>query len=385
MAAVAVQLVTGISLSAPRVPWNWVVSAFLVLIGAALPLIFRGRWWAAWLGSATFAVSCTAAFCLVMVLITFLPSSANIFLERLIRPGLARSWPLAACSIMLVVNLSAALARRIRPPWRRNAPFIVCHLGILVIIAGMIAGSSQADKVNIVLNRGQGALSKFKGSNQVVREFPFALSLKEFSLENYPPKLAMIVSTKRGKRIESGVRWIKKGMLEEIADVTLEVIDYLPDAMPDPGKGWHKAEIRGAAPAALVRARTPEEGLLAEGWISCGGPFARSVDLPVAPNRQLIMARPGPKIFRAQVEVTGRGEKPWSGNLEVNHPLRIGPWRMYLSAYDVNRGAATQWVRFLLVSDTSLPVVYGGLILLLAGVFWLSWLRPMCGKGACQQ
>lgn len=64
-------------------------------------------------------------------------------------------------------------------------------------------------------------------------------------------------------------------------------------------------------------------------------------------------------------------------NVEVNHPLHYGGYYFYQYSYDTQAG---QYSVFMVVSDTGLGLVYGGYVMLCAGVIWHFWLRDIFKK-----
>ncbi len=64
-------------------------------------------------------------------------------------------------------------------------------------------------------------------------------------------------------------------------------------------------------------------------------------------------------------------------NVEVNHPLHYGGYYFYQYSYDAQAG---QYSVLMVVSDTGLGLVYGGYVMLCAGVIWHFWLRDIFKK-----
>ncbi|MDD5569897.1 MAG: cytochrome c biogenesis protein ResB [Bacteroidales bacterium] len=59
--------------------------------------------------------------------------------------------------------------------------------------------------------------------------------------------------------------------------------------------------------------------------------------------------------------------------ISVNHPVKIHDWKFYLKSYDKNMGQWSVINIFKIVRDPWLPVVYAGIIMMLAGVLLLFW------------
>ena len=94
----------------------------------------------------------------------------------------------------------------------------------------------------------------------------------------------------------------------------------------------------GAAPAVLVRAKNIRSGEQREGWVSCGSFIFEPSYLFLTDNLAVAMPRREAKRYLSRVEVLNeKGEKE-NFNIEVNHPARVGAWRIYQVGYDTARG-----------------------------------------------
>ncbi|MFH1549351.1 MAG: hypothetical protein ABIH04_02210, partial [Planctomycetota bacterium] len=94
------------------------------------------------------------------------------------------------------------------------------------------------------------------------------------------------------------------------------------------------------------------------------------VPLELGPGLFLVMAAPRPKRFTAIVREEGDAGS-LDHYIEMNRPASVGGWWMYLDEYKSGADSAT--VRFRLVRDPALPVVYAGFGLIILGAFWMLW------------
>ena len=78
-----------------------------------------------------------------------------------------------------------------------------------------------------------------------------------------------------------------------------------------------------------------------------------------------------PKRFASTVTVFTEEGKSIPATIEVNKPLKVNGWKIYLLGYDESRGRWSKTCTFELVKDPWLPVVYTGIVLMLAGAFHL--------------
>ena len=90
--------------------------------------------------------------------------------------------------------------------------------------------------------------------------------------------------------------------------------------------------------------------------------------LTLEDGRVVTMPPRFPKRFLSDVTlVTGKGER--RVDISVNHPARLGPWRIYQYGYDMSKGKESRISELLCVKDGWYPLVASGLWLLLgAGV-----------------
>lgn len=98
------------------------------------------------------------------------------------------------------------------------------------------------------------------------------------------------------------------------------------------------------------------------------GDFIMEEYPPVRPS-----ARPEPKRFASEVEITlADGRTVW-GITEVNHPLSVGGWMIYQNGYDRQAGVQSKYSVLELVHDPWLGAVYAGFAMIAAGALAMVW------------
>lgn len=97
-------------------------------------------------------------------------------------------------------------------------------------------------------------------------------------------------------------------------------------------------------------------------------------EYPAAPTKvrtpggeTAVMSIATPKRFASDVEIYTKAGAGIKATVEVNRPCRVEGWDIYQYSYDESKGALSSYSVFELVSDPWLPVVYAGILLLLAG------------------
>lgn len=76
-----------------------------------------------------------------------------------------------------------------------------------------------------------------------------------------------------------------------------------------------------------------------------------------------------PKRFASDVVVEGKSGKGTAAVIEVNKPLKIDGWKMYQYGYDEAAGVEGEMSILQLVKDPWLPLVFGGIFMMIAGAF----------------
>jgi len=94
-------------------------------------------------------------------------------------------------------------------------------------------------------------------------------------------------------------------------------------------------------------------------------------------DKFLLSCRGAVRDYISSLAVIENDEIVAEKNVEVNHPLHYGGYYFYQYSYDTQAG---QYSVFMVVSDTGLGLVYGGYVMLCAGVIWHFWLRDIFKK-----
>ena len=82
-----------------------------------------------------------------------------------------------------------------------------------------------------------------------------------------------------------------------------------------------------------------------------------------------------PRRFASDISVKTEDGAILRGEVEVNKPMKVNGWKIYQSGYDVRMGDKSPYSVLMLVKDPSLPAVYTGIFLMLAGAVSLLIIR----------
>ncbi|MCW5943253.1 MAG: hypothetical protein KIS66_13555 [Fimbriimonadaceae bacterium] len=335
--------------------------ALVPLVAAIYVAARRSDRLARWLSGVPLAVASTTAMLVLAVVGGWLPAAT---FHRFGLPSLWGSWPFALIGLIVATNLAATIGRRIVPLTYRNVLFLCSHLGLLVVLVGGTLSSVLLDRRSLTLQEGV-ANRIAVGEDGSLRELPFAATLREFTLENFPPTLAYVrvVPGKEDLDVTAGSALLKTDLVEAIGPVRVRVLEYLPKAVDVDGE-WRPIPWKTAVPAARILV----EGSFgrAEGWVSCGGLESNRAILRLGEHDAIAMPPPNPRRFRSVLEVErqGRTEKV---EVEVNRPANVAGLQLYQLSYDERMGTASETSVIEVVEDRGVPVVYAGIALLLAG------------------
>lgn len=381
-------VLTGVLLQLAVGRIHWEFMAFPV--NAAVGLLYLGAIVAAhlaagriylfrWLGggvSATVSLSCTAAATVVMGLIPQVASHAPAA-DRLGLHQMISAWPFFLLYAWLATSLGLALLRGIRPFGWARIPFLLNHLGLFIALLSATLGSADMQRLKMTTRIGQPEWRATNEETGSLEELPVAIELKEFSIEEYPPKL-MVIDNATGHTLP--VNHPQHLLLEDslahgqLLDWDIEVTQSIPMAAPV----FTETEVRyarfpsmGGAYAVCVRAVDRQTRQVVEGWVSCGS-FAFPYNaLKMDSTVSLVMPEREPKRFASEVVVYTQGGTIKRGIIEVNRPLKVDGWKIYQVSYDEEKGRWSDVSIFELVRDPWLPVVYVGIVMMMLGAIGL--------------
>ncbi|MEN6618427.1 MAG: cytochrome c biogenesis protein ResB [Rikenellaceae bacterium] len=282
-----------------------------------------------------------------VIIITVL-TLLSIFMGLIPENSIKSSWPFVLTYLMLMTNLALVIGRRIRTIRLKDVGFMLNHIGLFILLFAAGFGASDGEKYFMRVYEGKvECRGRRSGSGDTV-ELPLAILLKDFEMEEYSPKLA-VINKKSG------------------------------DALPiDKIDGWSISvdsviDIKNIAPASYILAKNNKSGEEHRGWISCGNNSQPFKALDLTKEICVVMTFPEPKSFSSEVEVNTESGSKKSGFVRVNHPLTVGRWKIYQYSYDTEMGKDSAYSVFELVYDPWLIPAYIGIVMLFIGAVTLFW------------
>lgn len=217
---------------------------------------------------------------------------------------------------------------------KRRLPNVLIHLSIFVVLAAAIFGSGDKEKVKVTLALGVPERMSITKEGRAA-ELPFTLTLKEFSLEEYAPRIHCYKDDVLSPEF---VVMDTVGRTGRLGEWQVECVDYLEHAgRVSEDSAYVAMRHVGATTAVLLRASHPAGGQTVEGWVSCGSHIFAGNTLQLPDGGELVMPQREVKKYLSQVELVGKvGVKQF--DIAVNHPATIGAWKIYQTGYDSSRG-----------------------------------------------
>jgi hypothetical protein len=310
---------------------------------------------------------------LIAVILLVLLSVYGAFLGAERARAFFNSLPLAVYWFALIALLVAgfiAFRRLLQIP-----SLLLMHLGSILVLLGALWGSNGghalAKRIFGVdkIPEGQMGILEQTQENRVLladsnstRALPFFVRLKDLRMEytrrdtcssvRHRPELALPAGQ------DNRCRWA--GSLAPLPSDAFENFKMDLDGRvcrhDVPGGSNPALEVTveaGKAPEEYVFERLPGHGNPKD-------------PLKMSYNRMV-------RDYVSELEIVQDGRVVAAKNIEVNHPLHYGGYQFYQHSYGEDK--LVDYTVLMAVSDSGLDLVYGGYLMLGAGVFWHFWGR----------
>lgn len=294
---------------------------------------------------------------------------------------------LAASLTLCTLRRYAAIGRTTGAVRARVIGSFVTHVSLLLVIAGGVVRVFWAQKGTIQFHEGE-TVAEVVGADGTF-PLPFAIRLAKFDLEFYKPP-APPPDAKPGKLV---VQWAGKAATLDLpvepgtaypvaepeapagsaAAYTVRVLRYLPDFSLDGPRG--EAKSRSDQPNnPAVQVEVSGAGKTNTQWVfakfpdfnSHGGEAgAMPLSFRFESTAPAMTEMPSIKAFKSTVEVLENKAVVQSRVIAVNSPFSYGGFTFYQLSYDPRD---LTWSALQVVKDPSVPIVYGGFILMMIGL-----------------
>ncbi|MDR1423416.1 MAG: cytochrome c biogenesis protein ResB [Azoarcus sp.] len=377
-------------------PANLVALALLLVL-IALAVRFENTPFVRWLSGIPCAVALIAALLVLALYMTLTPQLAHppapaAAAGLIARLGFARvtaSWPFVLLYAATLLALGVTVARRVydtsRHPShhtpRHDFAFLCNHLGLWILLAAAGCGAADMQRAVMYVREGETEWRVFDRDGTAL-PLPLAIELKDFTLEEYPPKLALIDRQTNTPQPEAAPAFLQIDPARprgRLGDWEISIDEYLHEAVRIDGE-FRASPMPASTPAARVTAKNLVNGKTRRGWI-CGGGNVLGfyAALTLDERHFLAMTEPEPKRYASDiVAFTPSGERI-AARLEVNKPLTIGGWTIYQYSYDTAAGKMSSYSGFELVRDPWLLPAQIGMGIMALGAL------SLIGRGAGTQ
>lgn len=340
----------------------------------SLHVFLKNKPFIKWLSSAPAAISSICVFAFLVLLMGFIPQNTNVdngFIYNIGLTNLTSSFAFVLVQFFFLTTLGMITLRRSFPFRGKNIAFFINHFGLWLTLFAASLGTGDIQRVKITANKIKPVYSGINQNEKIIHDLGIAIQLKEFFIEEYPPK-AFIIDAESGEILNQNVFTLEKGNKDLLSDWSIEVIDYYEYAANNDSV-YYPIYDTGAVPAALVNANHTSTNKVKKGWISCGSfKFAGSY-LNLSDDKILVMAEPEPKKYSSEIKIYTKSGDILNESVEVNKPVSIDGWKIYQLDYDHKMGKWSTISILELVKDPWLPVVYVGIFLIIIGACYIFW------------
>jgi len=270
------------------------------------------------------------------------------------------SWWFAVLLGMFGANLVACTALGIIRGTTRVGSLIT-HIGILVVLAGVIAGSILGTRGILSLEAGE--VSDAFTTDDLTARLPFKVRLEEFRIDwdRSAPHLlhvgVMDAGVRTSIKVEPGSTYDVPG-----TDYRIEVSRFVADLLVDREQGIISRSDNPANPAMLLLIH--HAGETEKRWVFSAHPeFSMSKD----GNIDIIYRHDAkPLDFASRVTILDRDGSTTSAIIKVNQPKKHRGWSIYQTSFDIARPG---WTGLEVVYDPGVAIVFLGIALMNLGVF----------------
>jgi hypothetical protein len=357
------------------------------LIGYVVALFVLYKWFSStqlirWLTKVPASISSIALVTLMVMIMGIIPqvSSENNFINNLGLNNITSNWAFLLILFQFLTCLGLVSIKRILQFKWSNFGFVLNHLGLfLALIAGVLGtGDLQRLSLDVYENKPSWIASDI--NNQKV-ELPFALYLKDFLIDEYNPKLAL-VDNKTGSIAHNdgkNLYLVEKGETYYFNNFEVKIEDFLPNAIRF-GMRYEAVNEIGSPPAAKISVKNIENDSIKTAWISSGSFRYPYESLKMSEDYSVVMTIPEVKKFSSDIDILTKEGERISTILEVNKPFKHKGWKIYQLSYDDKMGKWSNLSVIELVKDPWLPLIYIGIFMMIAGAVFMFWMGSKITK-----
>lgn len=359
---------------APIIDWpiNIYLLVLIVAVSISLHFLSKKSEIIRWFSSIPASIGAISYFLMLSLIMAIVPQKTDtnslFFLY-----SVTNSWTYYIATAYLLVVLGMVTLRRFSLKNHKNIGFFLNHFGLWVVIACATFGAGDIQKYSMILQEGKTEWIVYSQTKQPV-QLDFAIQLKEFSIEEYPAKIA-VINKRTGEFLISN----RKKTIFEIDTIQginwnnyhISIIKHLPTAMYYMDDYFPIADI-GATQAYYVSVKDSKNKEV-KGWIGPSSISQQAVFLDFNDSLALAVLQPEAKKFSSKVRIYQKNGEISDTCIEVNQPIKIQEFKVYQTGYDESMGRWSKTSILEIVKDSWLPFVYFGIFLMIVGSFYIIW------------
>ncbi len=369
------ELVLPVNQSTLIFPFNLILGASFIILLVLAHVLFRKTKIHAFLSGIPLTISLVSVLSFMVIIMGVLPqipSPQNGLVQQLGLNRMTSSYPFLLINLFLLIVLGLVSLRKTFPFKLKNWGFVCSHWGLWLVIftGGLGSGDLRRLRMDIYENKTEW---RAYDDNGRYFEMPLAIKLKDFLIDEFNPKLA-IVENETGELCEAqkpSMIMIEKDLNCRLQDWQVQVEEFYMTS-GRAGDRYYPLSDFGAAPAAKVRVVSPQNDTL-QGWISCGSFNRPHESLKLNEAFSLVMTVPEPKRFSSEVTFFTPDGKKQDATLEVNKSVTINGWKVYQLSYDEKKGPYSDKSILEVVHDPWQPYVYFGIFMMMIGAIYMFW------------
>ena len=364
-------------------PVNIIVLVLYIAGIVAMHCLRKRVYFFGWMSHYTSAVSSllwVAGITVVMGLIRQLPSGHPADMLGFSR--MLSAWPFVLLYIWMVTVLGLTTLRVGFPfRWKKLA-FLLNHAGLFIALITATLGNADMQRLKMT-TRIDNAEWRAMDEHGKLIELPLAIELKDFTIDEYPPKL-MLIDNETGRALpeKSPVHLLLEeevygGTLQDWELTIQQSIPMAASVATEDTLKFTDFHSMGATYAVHLKAVNRKNRQTKEGWVSCGSYIFPYISLQLDDAVSMVMPEREPRRFASDVMVYTKDKQTKEACIEVNKPLSIAGWKIYQLSYDETKGKWSRMSVFELVRDPWLPIVYTGILMMIAGAIGLFLSAPV--------
>ena len=357
-------------------PINYILAGVFVSLCLMLGLFWPKSKFVNWVSGVEMSVALIVALLLLTIIMGLTPQATHSH-SLLGFDVMTSSWAFVIIYTLTLLSLGILIIRRLRVFRWSDYGFYLNHIGLWLLL--LCSGLGYADMERYIMHVREGETEwRVYDEQNNVKELPIAITLNDFDMDYYPPKLA-VIDIENGEVLPSGQPeyfQIDNDMPQgKLNGWNIVIEEYIHQAVRNSDSTYQEVYMPGATPAVKVRAM--KDSITQDGWI-CGGNQAQLfMTLPLDNKTSMVMTVAEPRKFMSDVVIYTQSEKNISAQIEVNKPVSVDNWTIYQYGYDNNAGRLSSYSSFELVYDSWIVPVYIGIIMMMVGALTMVW----TGKG----